>query len=133
MSEQDHKLNAYLNQVFERDYRVFPEYVLTAALSVIEKTPFINDLIDTLFYLLMDNDSPALPKVVRTLQEQGLVVGKILDYYKSRNTFVAAEKTVAVSSKLNILDQVLQQLWSIDVKLAVKFLIESSFSIMITE
>lgn len=127
LSEQDHKLNAYLNQVFERDYRVFPEYVLTAALSVIEKTPFINDLIDTLFYLLMDNDSPALPKVVRTLQEQGLVVGKILDYYKSRNTFVAAEKTVAVSSKLNILDQVLQQLWSIDVKLAVKFLIESSF------
>jgi len=127
LSEQDRTLNSYLSQVFEHDYRVFPEYVLTAALSVIEKTPFINDLIDTLFYLLMDSDSLALPKVVHTLHELGLVVGKVMDYYKSRNTFSAAEKVVAMSLKLNMLDQVLQQLWSNDAKLAVKLLIESSF------
>ncbi|KAG5419974.1 CDC39 [Candida metapsilosis] len=126
LSDQDRELNAYLTQVFERDYRVFPEYVLATALSVIEKTPFVNDLIDTSFYLLMDNDSPAVPKVVHTLQELGLASGKVIDYYKSRNTFSAAEKTIAVSLKLNILDQVLQQLWNIDVKLAVRLLIELS-------
>ena len=85
LSEQDKKLNAFLNQLFEHDYRVFPEYILAAALTVVEKSQFINDLIDTLFYLLVDSASPSLPKVVRLLKNRDLLLSSWLITIRAEN------------------------------------------------
>lgn len=126
LSEQDRKLNPFLNQLFEHDYRVFPEYILAAALTVLDKTQFINDLIDTLFYLLVDSASPALPKVIRLLMESGLASTKLCDYYKSRKTVDAADKVLSLASTVGITQDVLDVFWASDLKLAVKLLIESS-------
>ncbi|KAL6454250.1 hypothetical protein SBY92_003711 [Candida maltosa Xu316] len=126
LSEQDRKLNAFLNQLFEHDYRVFPEYILAAALTVLDKTQFINDLIDTLFYLLVDSSSPALPKVIRLLRESGLAAVKLSDYYKSRKTVDAADRVLSLASHLGLTQEVLDIFWGTDLKLAVKLLVESS-------
>ena len=121
LSEQDKKLNAFLNQLFEHDYRVFPEYILAAALTVVEKSQFINDLIDTLFYLLVDSASPSLPKVVRLLKESGLAAIKLADYYKSRKTIDAADKVLTLASSFGLTQEILDIFWAFDLKIAIKF------------
>ncbi|RCK57380.1 General negative regulator of transcription subunit 1 [Candida viswanathii] len=126
LSEQDRKLNPFLNQLFEHDYRVFPEYILAAALTVLDKTQFINDLIDTLFYLLVDSGSPALPKVIRLLMESGLAATKLSDYYKTRKTVDAADKVLSLASSAGLTQEVLDVFWASDLKLAIKLLVESS-------
>lgn len=126
LSEQDKKLNTFLNQLFEHDYRVFPEYILAAALTVVEKSQFINDLIDTLFYLLVDSASPSLPKVVRLLKESGLAAVKLADYYKSRKTIAAADKVLTLASSFELTQEILDIFWAFDLKIAIKLLVESS-------
>ncbi|EGW30545.1 uncharacterized protein SPAPADRAFT_143625 [Spathaspora passalidarum NRRL Y-27907] len=126
LSEQDRKLNVFLNQLFEHDYRVFPEYILAAALTVVEKSQFINDLIDTLFSLLMDGDSVALPKVLKLLKESGLVLGKLCDYYKIRKTVEAGGKIMRSASSIGLVQDILDVFWQADIKLAVKLLVEAS-------
>ncbi|CAI5760571.1 unnamed protein product [Candida verbasci] len=127
LTEQERKLNSFLNKLFEHDYRVFPEYILAAALSYVEKTQFINDLIDTLFYLLLDSDSPALFKIMKSLMESGLAVDKLCNYYTIRKSIDVAVKILTLSSSINITQDIFDKLWTSDLKLAVKLLIESSF------
>ena len=107
--------------MFEHDYRVFPEYILAAALTVVEKSQFINDLIDTLFYLLVDSASPSLPKVVRLLKESGLAAIKLADYYKSRKTIDAADKVLTLASSFGLTQEILDIFWAFDLKIAIKF------------
>ncbi|KAI5950268.1 CDC39 [Candida jiufengensis] len=127
LSEQDRKLNTFSNQIFEHDYRTFPEYVLAAALSMVEKTQFINDLIDTLFNIIMDNESTSLPKILNLLQEIGIAVTKLIEYLRNRNSFEATHKVMGVATKNNLVQDLFQIVWSTDSKLALKLLIESSF------
>ena len=127
-SEQERKLNIYLNQVFEHDYRVFPEYLISAALTVPEKTQFIADLIDTLFTLLVDSDNHALQKVLTSFKELDfqLSIKKLADYYTSRQTLEAINKILYYASKTDLIDPLMTTLWTLNFKVAVKFLVEAS-------
>ncbi|EDK46785.1 conserved hypothetical protein [Lodderomyces elongisporus NRRL YB-4239] len=127
LNEKEVKLNTFINQQFDHDYRVFPEYVLAAAVSMIERTPFINDLVDTLFGLLMDSDSPTLPKVMRVMLETGLAIPQLVSYYNSRKSVVAAQKVANVASRIGIINEVIAQFWTTDINSAVSVLVESSF------
>lgn len=128
VNELDKKLNSYLNQVFEHDYRVFPEYLLSAALTVPEKTQFIADLIDTLFALLMDNDNAALPKVLKSFKELDvqLALTKLIDYYTNRQSIECINKILFYSIQAGLVEELLTSLWNINIKFYAKFLVETS-------
>lgn len=126
VNEQERKLNTFLNQLFEHDYRVFPEHILAASLTIIEPTQFIIDLIDTLFSLLMDGDNAAKNKVIKLLAEQGLLLQKLVGYFKTHKTVDAADKTMETAFRLGIQQEILDEFWKMDTSLAVKLLIESS-------
>ncbi|CAK7909664.1 general negative regulator of transcription subunit 1 [[Candida] anglica] len=128
LSEQERKLNVYLSQVFEHDYRVFPEYLVVAALSMIEKTPFILDLVDTLFTLLMDGIPSSLNKVLGKFKEldEGLAISKLIDYYTKRPTVDSISKIVRSSLNVGMLDDLLTQLWRSNFKLALTLAIEGT-------
>ena len=128
LSEQDQKLNSYLNQVFEHDYRVFPEYLIFAALTVPEKTQFIADLIDTLFALLIENDSAAMPKVLKSFKELDVqtAIAKLIDYCAKRQTPECISKVLYYASTVGLIPELLAGLLNVNIKFYVSFLIESS-------
>lgn len=127
MSEQDKKLNVYITQVFEHDYRVYPEYLLAAALLIRDKSTFVVDLVDTLFTLLMDSDSMALGKVIQKLKafDEQLAVNKFIDYYSKRNTTEAMSRVVKAALGSSLLNSLLEKLWSLNFKIGLAFTIEA--------
>lgn len=128
LSEPERKLNLYLNHLFEHDYRSFPEYLIAAALTLPEKTQFLNDLVDTLFTLLNDSDSPALEKVILKFKElsPNLAASKLVNYYNSKKTIDSIGKILDVASSVGLLDTVVNEAWNADAKIGMKFLIEST-------
>lgn len=127
LSEQERKLNLYLSQVFEHDYRVYPEYLLIAAVSMVEKIPFILDLIDTLFTLLMDGvNINVLTKMIIKFKEldQQSVLNKLIDYYTKRPTNESICKVIKLSSEVGLEKEVLKKMWDVNFKLGLTFAIE---------
>lgn len=126
--EKERKLNIYLSQVFEHDYRVYPEYLIAAALTIVDKNTFIIDLIDTLFTLLMDSNTPALDKVLVKFKELDvqLALNKLIDYYTKRATPEAINKIVKTATKLDLIDELLEKLLPLNFKLGLTFAIDAT-------
>lgn len=126
--ENEKKLNIYLSQVFEHDYRVYPEYLIAAALTIVDKNTFITDLIDTLFTLLMDSNTPALDKVLKKFKELDvqLALNKLIDYYTKRATPEAINKIVKIATKLEMIDDLLSKLLALNFKLGLTFAIDAT-------
>lgn len=128
ISDQEKKLNAYLSQIFEHDYRVYPEYLITSALSIVDKNNFIIDLIDALFNVLMDLISPSLDKVLVKFKEFDiqLALSKLIDYYNRRGDTESSNKILSVASKSGLLDDLLNKFWSLNFKLGLSFTVDAS-------
>ncbi|CAH2353506.1 general negative regulator of transcription subunit 1 [[Candida] railenensis] len=134
LSEQERKLNIYLSQVFEHDYRVYPEYLLVAAVSMVEKIPFILDLIDTLFTLLLDSGNfLVLKKLIKKFKELDSVtlVNKLIDYYTKRPTNESISKIIKLAGDgeenggtNSIVKEIIEKMWSLNFKLGLTFTIE---------
>ena len=118
----------YLQQYFERDIRQYPQYLLAAALTVLERDQFLDNLMNTLFSILMDSDSPAITQVLTKFKELDvqLIFTKLYNYYLSRPTLETVNKILFFASKIDLIEQFIGSLWDIDYKLAVRFLVQSS-------
>lgn len=116
-------------QEFERDFATFPEYLLVAALTIVEKLQFLNQIIDRFFATLLDQDLAALNAVVAKFNEldQPLLLQKATLYLSQRPHLGAAITIVkAMSSVTGLLDTWLKHLSSNYAALAMKVAVELS-------
>ncbi|KAK6457739.1 CCR4-Not complex component, Not1-domain-containing protein [Scheffersomyces xylosifermentans] len=129
LGEQERKLNAFLGQVFEHDFRTYPEYLVAAATTFAERTPFISDLVDKLIGQLWENDSnTGLSRAFSKLREVSpqLAVSKLIGFYTTRKSVESANRALVVASTSGLLPSVVNEAWNVDTKTGMKFLIESS-------
>lgn len=128
-NNQDNKINNYLKQVFEYDYYFYPEYLIIPAIFLLDKMPAVNKIVDSLFKLLMENNLPQFINVQKKTIEydQNILFNKFIQFYSNEKTYENINKILFHLSNLNLLDDFFKILWILDVKIAFKFLIESSF------
>ncbi|KAK6464630.1 CCR4-Not complex component, Not1-domain-containing protein [Scheffersomyces coipomensis] len=128
ISDGERQLNAFITQRFELDYRTYPEYLIVAGISLAEQTPFITDLIDNSFGILIESDNPAINDVLNTVKDQGpdFIIQRFIKFYQTRNTVETVDKLLSIAGKLGIVDQLLITVGQIDPKMSAKFIVESS-------
>lgn len=120
--------NYYFPQIFERDVAQYPQFLLAAALAIVEKSQALEGYTASLFAILLDKDCPSINQVFITFKELDVqsLLSNLIKYYVGRPTLETINKILFYCSKIDLIDDILNSLWKSDFKLAVKFLLESS-------
>lgn len=130
-SDQERILEGKIAKIFEHHLHTFPEYLLSAALAAEErdKNIFIMGLIDSLFTLLMDNNSTFLTRILQQFKEldQYLTFSRLLDYYSKRQSTEAVFKIIKVCLSIEFLNEFIAEVGKLNLAVALNFAINASF------
>lgn len=122
------QISLELTKIFDHHCHTFPEYLLSACLATADKTPFILNIIDSLFSLLIDHNSKFLNQVMMKFKEldNQLALDKLIDYYLVRSTTEALLKIFKIAMDLNFVPELVGKAWTNNFKLGLMFTINSS-------
>lgn len=126
--DQEKKLNIYLGQLFEHDYRVYPYYLVAASLDLEQSNSFAVDLRDSLFALLMDANNNSLLKIIQKFKQKDeqFAVDKLIDYYTRRTSVDAISKIVLLAKLTGLLDPLINKVLTLNLKLGLAFVVEAT-------
>ncbi|CAH6723741.1 general negative regulator of transcription subunit 1 [[Candida] jaroonii] len=122
------QLSSELSKIFDHHCHTFPEYLLSACLATADKNPFILNIIDSLFSLLIDHNSKFLNQVMMKFKEldNQLALEKLVDYYIVRNSTESLLKVFNIAMELNFIPELVNKAWDKNFKLGLMFTINSS-------
>lgn len=121
-------IDGQISKIFDHHCHAFPEYLISACLASADKNSFIINVIDTLFNILVDNDSKFLSQVLQKFREldNSLALRKLMEYFGPRNNSQSLLKIAKIAIDLDFVDEVLSGFKSISPHIAVNFLINAS-------
>lgn len=121
-------IDAQISKIFDYHCHTFPEYLISACLATADKNSFVINVIDTLFSVLVDNDSKFLNQVLQKFKEldNNLALRKLMEYFGTRNNTESLLKIAKISLDLNFTEEVFSSFKAINPHIAISFIINAS-------